>query len=272
MSLDGLNTAYTHNLCVWILILFNSHTHTLRPHFHMHARKVQLIIIIEKKKTTNRLPFFFRLFYYRLAVHNMHYVSTVLGIRDPIHKQKIALKAMDVVLFGPPRGKWNTCGQLIIFFLLIFFFAETGTRWKDYFLVTLLLSAIIGCWYAYQQNKNAKKHLRRMAQDMEGLQRAENALTDLQKVFIIISLFLLFILNFMVAMSMTYVLWKIEIDSNTALWWVWKKKNKYKQQSAACIYFLFTFYSIDLYLAFVQWFFFYMFNYKYLIYYYGWFV
>lgn len=35
----------------------------------------------------------------------MHYVSNVLGIRDPIHKQKIALKAMDVVLFGPPRGK-----------------------------------------------------------------------------------------------------------------------------------------------------------------------
>lgn len=34
----------------------------------------------------------------------MHYVSNVLGIRDPIHKQKIALKAMDVVLFGPPRG------------------------------------------------------------------------------------------------------------------------------------------------------------------------
>lgn len=42
---------------------------------------------------------------YRLAVNNMHYVSNVLGIKDPIHKQKIALKAMDVVLFGPPRGK-----------------------------------------------------------------------------------------------------------------------------------------------------------------------
>lgn len=38
----------------------------------------------------------------------MHYVSTVLGIRDPIHKQKIALKAMDVVLFGPPRGNVGT--------------------------------------------------------------------------------------------------------------------------------------------------------------------
>lgn len=60
--------------------------------------------------------------------------------------------------------------------------AETGTRWKDYILVTLLLSAIIGCWYAYQQNKNAKRHLRRMAKDMEGLQKAENALTEMQKV------------------------------------------------------------------------------------------
>ncbi|KAL5278616.1 STIM2 family protein [Megaselia abdita] len=97
----------------------------------------------------------------RLAVNNMHYVSNVLGIKDPIHKQKIALKAMDVVLFGPPR--------------------ETGHRWKDYILVTLLLSAIIGCWYAYQQNKNAKRHLRRMAKDMEGLQRAEQSLSEMQK-------------------------------------------------------------------------------------------
>lgn len=43
----------------------------------------------------------------RLAVNNMHYVSNVLGIKDPIHKQKIALKAMDVVLFGPPRGMFR---------------------------------------------------------------------------------------------------------------------------------------------------------------------
>lgn len=34
----------------------------------------------------------------------MQYLSNVLGIKDPIHKQKIALKAMDVVLFGPPKG------------------------------------------------------------------------------------------------------------------------------------------------------------------------
>lgn len=97
----------------------------------------------------------------RMAVNNMHYVSNVLGIKDPIHKQKIALKAMDAVLFGPPR--------------------ETGTRWKDLLLVTLLLTAIIGSWYAYQQNKNAKIHLKRMAKDVEGLLKAEVALQDMQK-------------------------------------------------------------------------------------------
>lgn len=97
----------------------------------------------------------------RMAVNNMHYVGNVLGIKDPIHKQKIALKAMDAVLFGPPR--------------------ETGTRWKDLLLVTLLLTAIIGSWYAYQQNKNAKIHLKRMAKDVEGLLKAEGALKDMQQ-------------------------------------------------------------------------------------------
>lgn len=32
---------------------------------------------------------------------------SLLGIKDPIHKQKIALKAMDVVLFGPPKGNYT---------------------------------------------------------------------------------------------------------------------------------------------------------------------
>lgn len=41
----------------------------------------------------------------RLAVNNMQYLSNVLGIKDPKHKQKLVLKAMDVVLFGPPKGK-----------------------------------------------------------------------------------------------------------------------------------------------------------------------
>lgn len=35
---------------------------------------------------------------------NNNYLSSI-GIKDPIHKQKISLKAMDVVLFGPPKGR-----------------------------------------------------------------------------------------------------------------------------------------------------------------------
>ncbi|KZC10244.1 PREDICTED: stromal interaction molecule homolog [Dufourea novaeangliae] len=97
----------------------------------------------------------------RLAVNNMHYVSNVLGIKDPIHKQKIALKAMDVVLFGPPK--------------------DTGHSIKDLILITLLFGALIGCWYAYQQKKNSQKHLHRMMKDMESLHKAELALEDLQK-------------------------------------------------------------------------------------------
>ncbi|EFN82281.1 stromal interaction molecule homolog [Harpegnathos saltator] len=97
----------------------------------------------------------------RLAVNNMQYLSNVLGIKDPIHKQKIALKAMDVVLFGPPK--------------------DAGHSIKDLVLVTLLFGALIGCWYAYQQKKNSQKHLLRMMKDMESLHKAELALEDLQK-------------------------------------------------------------------------------------------
>lgn len=36
----------------------------------------------------------------------MQYLNN-LGIKDPIHRQKITLKAMDVVLFGPPKGNYT---------------------------------------------------------------------------------------------------------------------------------------------------------------------
>jgi len=61
---------------------------------------------------------------------------------------------------------------------------------KDLVLVTLLLGALIGCWYAYRQNKNSRRHLRRMMKDMESLHKAELALDHLQvrSIFLIISI------------------------------------------------------------------------------------
>lgn len=45
----------------------------------------------------------------------MQYLSNILGIKDPIHKQKIALKAMDVVLFGPPKGGYYLLVNIILY-------------------------------------------------------------------------------------------------------------------------------------------------------------
>lgn len=55
---------------------------------------------------------------FRLAVNNANYLA-VLGIKDPIHKQKIALKAMDVVLFGPPKGKIRWLYNVFYFVIIM---------------------------------------------------------------------------------------------------------------------------------------------------------
>lgn len=41
---------------------------------------------------------------FRLAANNEQFLTKVLGIKDPKHRSKITIKAMDVVLFGPPKG------------------------------------------------------------------------------------------------------------------------------------------------------------------------
>ncbi|KAK9876691.1 hypothetical protein WA026_014070 [Henosepilachna vigintioctopunctata] len=94
----------------------------------------------------------------RMAVNNSY--LSFIGIKDPIHKQKISLKAMDVVLFGPPKD---------------------GQHWKDMILIALVISLGIGFWYGLQQNKKFKDHLNRMNKDMDSLQNAEKALHNLQQ-------------------------------------------------------------------------------------------
>ena len=88
------------------------------------------------------------------------YLTKVLGVSNPIHRSKITLKAMDVVLFGPPK--------------------ETSSIVKDMILTSLLVLAIALLGYAYKQNKKSQEHLRRMMTDLEGLSKAEDCLRDLQ--------------------------------------------------------------------------------------------
>lgn len=98
----------------------------------------------------------------RLASGNGQYITNVLGIKDPIHKQKIMLKAMDVVLFGPPK-------------------ADNINYMKDLILISLLMSALIGCYYGYRRSRNSTTRLYHMMKDMESLQKAELDLKNLQK-------------------------------------------------------------------------------------------
>ena len=88
------------------------------------------------------------------------FMSKVLGIKNPIHRSKITLKAMDVVLFGPPK--------------------EPSSFFKDVVFSAILIVATIGFVYAYQQDKKAKENLKRLMGDMEALADAEKELRELQ--------------------------------------------------------------------------------------------
>jgi len=67
-----------------------------------------------------------------------------------------------------------------VFLNILILLLDSVTHLKDLVLITLLLGALIGFWYVYNQNKSSTLHLKRMMRDMEGLQKAETAYEDLQ--------------------------------------------------------------------------------------------
>ena len=95
----------------------------------------------------------------QVASGSSSFLSKTIGVTNPIHRSKISLKAMDVVLFGPPKEIFNT--------------------WKDVVFTTLLLLAVSSLFLAYRQNKKSQDHLRKMTSDMESLSRAEEELQHL---------------------------------------------------------------------------------------------
>lgn len=89
------------------------------------------------------------------------FVTSVLGIKNPVHKQKLSLKAMDTVLFGAPPKRHNYV--------------------KDLVLVASLIFAVGGCWFAYLHHRYSQEQVRKMMLDLESLQKAEEALQDVQR-------------------------------------------------------------------------------------------
>ncbi|XP_061637158.1 stromal interaction molecule 1-like isoform X5 [Phyllopteryx taeniolatus] len=98
----------------------------------------------------------------RLAVKNATLTHSILKILDRSHVQKLQLKSLDTVLFGAPL--MNRHNHL-----------------KDFMLVVSIVIGMGGCWFAYIQNRYSKDHMKKMMKDLEGLQRAEQSLHDLQQ-------------------------------------------------------------------------------------------
>ncbi|XP_051843452.1 stromal interaction molecule 1 isoform X2 [Antechinus flavipes] len=98
----------------------------------------------------------------RLAITNATMTGTVLKMTDRSHRQKLQLKALDTVLFGPPL-------------------LTRHNHLKDFMLVVSIVIGVGGCWFAYIQNRYSKEHMKKMMKDLEGLHRAEQSLHDLQE-------------------------------------------------------------------------------------------
>uniref|UniRef100_A0A3Q3H3U4 Tromal interaction molecule 2a n=1 Tax=Labrus bergylta TaxID=56723 RepID=A0A3Q3H3U4_9LABR len=98
----------------------------------------------------------------RIAANEPSFLSGQLRVQDQRDKQKLNIKALDVVLFGPPTR-------------------PPHNYMKDLLLIVSVVMGIGGCWFAQAQNKASKIHVSRMIKDLESLQRAEQSLLDLQE-------------------------------------------------------------------------------------------
>jgi len=70
---------------------------------------------------------------------------------------------------------------LILKCCFLFVLAEGDSYIKDLMLVVSIVIGVGGCWFAYIQNRNSRDHVGKMIKDLEGLQRAEQSLLDLQQ-------------------------------------------------------------------------------------------
>ncbi|GLD70710.1 stromal interaction molecule 1-like isoform X1 [Lates japonicus] len=58
--------------------------------------------------------------------------------------------------------------------------SKSWNWWKDLVLALSVLMALSGCWFAFVQTRKSRDDLSRLMKDLEGLQRAEQSLLDLQ--------------------------------------------------------------------------------------------
>ncbi|KAL1023882.1 hypothetical protein UPYG_G00048440 [Umbra pygmaea] len=98
----------------------------------------------------------------RIAANEPSFLSGQLKVLEQRDKQKLNIKALDVVLFGPPSR-------------------PAHNYLKDFLLVVSVVMGVGGLWFAQFQNKASKVHISKMMKDLESLQSAEISLRELQE-------------------------------------------------------------------------------------------
>uniref|UniRef100_A0A914CUF7 SAM domain-containing protein n=1 Tax=Acrobeloides nanus TaxID=290746 RepID=A0A914CUF7_9BILA len=98
----------------------------------------------------------------RMALQNSSYISNVIGIKNFVHRQKIQLKALDLVLFG---------------------FHDSNSRLKDYALA-LLLVILVSVLIIFKMHRNkAHRRMEELSSMLSELKSMENDFAGAEKRF-----------------------------------------------------------------------------------------
>jgi stromal interaction molecule 1 len=95
-----------------------------------------------------------------MALQNSSYISNVIGIKNFVHRQKIQLKALDLVLFG---------------------FHDSNSRLKDYALA-LLLVILVSVLIIFKMHRNkAQRRMEELSSMLSELKTMENDFAGAEK-------------------------------------------------------------------------------------------
>ncbi|CAI8033145.1 Stromal interaction molecule 1 [Geodia barretti] len=94
----------------------------------------------------------------RLANNTRGMLQSLLGVTDSQHKQKLRLRAMDLVLFGPPNGKYSL--------------------WKDVVVALSVSLCVVGVAYALRQRRVTQQRIDTFLESFREKERELRALHE----------------------------------------------------------------------------------------------
>ncbi|KAL3317808.1 hypothetical protein Ciccas_003532 [Cichlidogyrus casuarinus] len=89
------------------------------------------------------------------------FILNTLGVSSPIYREKLALKALEVILFGVPK--------------------HLGSIWLVSFLLSIILLFTGTLAFSYTQQKKSKSQMKRMEQELDALNAVVRYMRDIRE-------------------------------------------------------------------------------------------